>query len=173
MGITDQLVKFRTAEVPEMAAAMMRLSLFDWVVCGIAGADVADFAGFRRAQMIEEGPAHVFGGDATGVAMAALLNGTLSHACDLDDRHFAHAGRPSVVIWPAVMALAQTLDMSLDKAIDAAAIGAEASIVIGLWLGDAHRDAGFDATATAGAFGATLAAARLLGLDPKKSRHAL
>jgi len=173
MGITDQLVKFRTTEVPEPAAAMMRLSLFDWAACGIAGADLPSFAGFRRAQMVEEGPAHIFGGDASGAAMAALVNGTLSHALDLDDRHFAHQGRPSVAIWPAVMALAETVDASLSAAIDAACVGAEASVVIGMWLGRGHDRLGFDPTATAGAFGAALAAARLLNLDRSQTRHAL
>jgi 2-methylcitrate dehydratase PrpD len=173
MGITDQLVKFRTAEVPEEAAAMTRLSLFDWAACGIAGADAAEFAAFRRAQMIEDGPAHVFGGEALGAAAAALLNGTLSHALDYDDTHFAHIGHPSVAVLPCVMALAETLAIPLTDAIDAATIGVEASILTGVWLGRAHYQIGYHQTATAGAFGATLAAARLLDLDKHQTRHAL
>ncbi|KIN72324.1 MmgE/PrpD family protein [Sulfitobacter guttiformis] len=173
MGITDQLVKFSTAEVPEEAAAMMRLSLFDWAACGIAGAAEPEFAAFRRAQMIEDGPAQVFGGEALGAAAAALLNGTLSHALDYDDTHFAHIGHPSVAVLPAVMALAETLDIPLTEAIDAATIGVEASVLVGIWLGRAHYQVGFHQTATAGAFGATLATARLLGLDKVGTRNAL
>ena len=173
MGLTKQLVKFSGAEVPEAAAAMVRLSLFDWAACGVAGAQQPDFIPFRRAQMVEEGPSHVFGGDSAGAATAALLNGTLSHALDYDDTHFAHIGHPSVAVLPAVVALAETLDTSLTDAVDAAAIGVEASIMIGVWLGRAHYQVGFHQTATAGAFGATLAAARLLGLDAGQTRHAL
>lgn len=173
MGLTKQLVKFSGAEVPEAAAAMMRLSLFDWAACGVAGAQQPDFIPFRRAQMVEEGPSHVFGGDSAGAATAALLNGTLSHALDYDDTHFAHIGHPSVAVLPAVVALAETLDTPLTDAVDAAAIGVEASIMIGVWLGRAHYQVGFHQTATAGAFGATLAAARLLGLDAGQTRHAL
>jgi len=173
MGLTKQLVKFSGAEVPEAAAAMMRLSLFDWAACGVAGARQPDFIPFRRAQMVEEGPAHVFGGDAAGAATAALLNGTLSHALDYDDTHFAHIGHPSVAVLPAVIALAETLDTPLTDAVDAAAIGVEASIMVGVWLGRAHYQVGFHQTATAGAFGATLAAARLLGLDAGQTRNAL
>jgi 2-methylcitrate dehydratase PrpD len=117
---------------------MTRLSLFDWAACGIAGADAAEFAAFRRAQMIEDGPAHVFGGEALGAAAAALLNGTLSHALDYDDTHFAHIGHPSVAVLPCVMALAETLAIPLTDAIDAATIGVEASILTGVWLGRAH-----------------------------------
>ncbi|KEJ88407.1 MmgE/PrpD family protein [Sulfitobacter donghicola] len=173
MGITEQLIKFSQAEVPEEAAAMMRLSLFDWAACGVAGANEAEFASFRRAQMVEEGPAHIFGGDAAGAATAALVNGTLSHALDYDDTHFAHIGHPSVAVLPAVMALAETLDISLTEAIDAATIGVEASILTGVWLGRSHYQIGYHQTATAGAFGATLAAARVLGLDKHQLRHAL
>lgn len=173
MGITEQLVKFSTAEVPEEAAAMMRLSLFDWAACGIAGAADPEFAAFRQAQIIEDGPAHVFGGGELGAAQAAVVNGTLSHALDYDDTHFAHIGHPSVAVLSAVMALAQTLDTPLSDAIDAGTIGVEASIMVGLWLGRAHYQVGYHQTATAGAFGATLAAARLLGLDKGQTRHAL
>lgn len=173
MGITEQLIKFSQAEVPEKAAAMMRLSLFDWVACGIAGAQEPEFAPFRRAQMVEEGPAHIFGGDAAGAATAALVNGTLSHALDYDDTHFAHIGHPSVAVLPCVMALAETLDVPLTDAIDAATLGVEASILTGVWLGRAHYQVGYHQTATAGAFGATLAAARILGLEKREVRHAL
>lgn len=173
MGITEQLIKLSTAEVPEEAAAMMRLSLFDWTACGIIGAQEPDFARFRHAQLVEEGPSHVFGGDASGAATAALINGTLSHALDYDDTHFAHIGHPSVAVLPAVMALAETLDIRLTHAVDAATIGIEASIMVGVWLGRDHYQIGYHQTATAGAFGATLAAACLLGLDKHQTRHAL
>jgi 2-methylcitrate dehydratase PrpD len=173
MGITEQLVKFSTGDVPEEAAAMMRLSLFDWAACGIAGATEPEFGSFRRAQMTEEGPAHIFGGDAAGAATAALLNGTLSHALDYDDTHFAHIGHPSVAVLPAVIALSETLDIALTQAIDAVTIGVEASILTGVWLGRDHYQIGYHQTATAGAFGATLACARLLALDKQQTRHAL
>lgn len=173
MAITDKLIKFYRTEVPEEAAAMMRLSLFDWAACGIAGARESAFHPFMRAQMVEEGPVRVFGGGATGVAVAALVNGTLSHALDYDDTHFAHLGHPSVAVLPAVIGLAETLDIALTDAVDAAALGVEASILTGIWLGRTHYQTGFHQTATAGAFGATLGAARLLDLSPATTRHAL
>lgn len=173
MGITSQLVKFARAEVPEAAAAMMRLSLLDWAACGIAGAQELQFRDFRRAQMVEDGPADLFGGDGAGAVTAALVNGTLSHVPGYDDTHFAHFGHPSVAVLPAVVALAQTLDTPLTETLDAATIGVEASIMVGVWLGGGHDRAGFHQTATAGAFGATLAAGRLLDLDKGQMGHAL
>ena len=114
-----------------------------------------------------------FGGGTADAATAALVNGTLSHALDYDDTHFAHIGHPSVAVVPAVLALAERAGASVDDRCQAATVGVEASIPVGLWLGRAHYQIGFHQTATAGAFGATLAAARLLGLTEGQTRHAL
>ena len=48
---------------------------------------------------------------------------------------------------------------------EAALIGMEASIRVGVWLGRDHYQVGFHQTGTAGAFGASVAAGRLIGLD--------
>jgi len=76
-------------------------------------------------------------------------------------------------VLPAALALSETLDIRLTDAVDAATIGVEASVLVGLWLGREHYEVGFHQTATAGAFGATLACARLLELDKHQTRHAL
>lgn len=174
MTITDQFIKFACVSPPQDALDMMRLSLFDWAACGIAGARKPDFSDFVSAQLARgQGPATVIGGNTAPAATAALINGTLSHALDYDDTHFAHIGHPSVAVIPAVLALAEEVDAPMSEVVEAATIGVEASILTGLWLGRAHYQVGYHQTATAGAFGATLATARLLGLDPSEIRHAL
>ncbi len=174
MTITDQLIRFARVTPPQDALEMMRLSLFDWAACGIAGAREAAFDDFVAAHLARgQGPATVIGGRTAPAPTAALINGTLSHALDYDDTHFAHIGHPSVAVIPAVLALAEEVDAPLDELVEAATIGIEASIVTGLWLGRDHYQSGFHQTATAGAFGATLATARLLGLDKTEIRHAL
>lgn len=173
-GLTDQLIEFMGTSVPEDAAAMMRLSLFDWAACGIAGADETEFDAFVGAQLaLHQGGHKVFGGGSTSAPTAALVNGTISHALDYDDTHFAHIGHPSVAVLPAVLALGEQVSCDLDALTDAATIGVEASIAVGLWLGRDHYQVGYHQTATAGAFGATVAASRLLGLDVTQTRHAL
>ncbi len=174
MTLTDQLIKFVGVEVPADALVMMRLSLFDWAACGVAGAAEPEFREFVAAKLARgQGPATVLGGGTAPAATAALLNGTLSHALDYDDTHFAHIGHPSVAVLPAVLAVAEEVDASLEDAIEAATVGVEASIHTGIWLGRAHYQVGYHQTATAGAFGAALATARLLGLDKAEVRHAL
>lgn len=172
--ITDQLIRFRKAEVPAEAAVMMRLSLFDWAACGIAGAQTGEFDDFAAAQRaMGTGQAQLFGGGTATAPLAALVNGTLSHALDYDDTHFAHIGHPSVAVLPAVLALAEEIRAPLGDVVEAATLGVESSILVGLWLGRSHYQVGYHQTATAGAFGAVMGCARLLELDQHQVRAAL
>ena len=95
--------------------------------------------------------------------MAALVNGATSHALDYDDTHFAHVGHLSVGIYPAALAVAEETGSSASHLIEAFLVGAEAAIRVGVKLGPGHYNRGFHQTATAGAFGATIAAGRLYG----------
>ncbi len=169
MTLAADLAQFAATAQPGAAARrIMHLSIYDWMACGIAGAD-EPVAGIIRGQSSGEGGARIFGGGSRAPRDAALINGTISHALDYDDTHFAHIGHPSVAVFPAVFALgAPAPDL-----VDAALIGAEVSVRIGLWLGRAHYQVGFHQTATAGAFGAVLAAARVQGLAPDRTAQAL
>lgn len=155
-----------TATPPDDAVAIIRLALFDWAVCAVAGRD-EPVARILRDLAAAEGAM----GENLPPARAALINGATSHALDYDDTHFAHIGHTSVAVMPAVLALSQ--GRSLDEALQAALIGSEIAVRVGLWLGRDHYQVGFHQTATAGAFGATMAASRLLGLSQPQMIAAL
>ena len=170
--ITETLARFAAETTPDVvspgAARMLQLSLLDWAAVGLAGADEPVSHITRDAALDDAAPgqAGLIGHTARLTPRAAaLVNGTVSHALDYDDTHFAHIGHPSVAVLPAALALAQHLGAGGDAFRHAALIGVEASIRVGVWLGRSHYQAGFHQTGTAGAFGAGLAAARLLGLD--------
>lgn len=175
--LANTLARFaRQAEPVPQALAVMRLSFLDWAAVGVAGAK-EPVAQVLRAQAQEEGGVPEAGliGVETRVParMAAMVNGTISHALDYDDTHFAHIGHPSVAVVPAALAIAERVGCSGADLQTAALIGVEASIRVGLWLGRTHYQTGFHQTATAGAFGATLASARLLELDEIQMQSAL
>lgn len=163
------------AAIPSAARQIARFSLYDWMICGAAG--VAEPLAIRlRAAIGAEGGhpmASVFGGGAMPARAAALVNGATSHALDYDDTHFAHVGHPSVGIYPAALAAAEEMDASAAEVADSFLLGAEASVRIGMVLGAVHYNRGFHQTATAGAFGATVAAGRFYGLDRAQMRAAL
>jgi 2-methylcitrate dehydratase PrpD len=180
--MTDDLSKpladFATARLTTSPGARLvaSLSMLDWLAVGRAGVDEPVARITRDLALIEAGAgrAHLFGTPTPVPArMAALVNGATSHALDYDDTHFAHIGHPSVAVIPAALAIGEARELPLVEVIEAALMGMELSIRIGLWLGRAHYQAGFHMTATAGAFGATAAAGRLLGLDAGQMRHAL
>ncbi len=162
-------------DIPAQTMGIARLSLLDWIMCGRAG--VAEpVSGILRAMAAAEGGApqsSVFGSARAPARMAALVNGATSHALDYDDTHFAHVGHLSVGIYSAALAVGETAGASAADICAAFAIGGEAAIRIGLLLGRAHYERGFHQTATAGAFGATIAAGRLLGLDRCQMRTAI
>ena len=178
-GIID--IAMRPADaVPDLPLTFARLSLLDWMTCAIAGAGEPLAIKLRQMAALEGGQplASVIGGmQAPSLQapprMAALVNGATSHALDYDDTHFAHVGHLSVGIYPAALAIAEMQDASAEEMVTAFLLGAEGAIRVGMTLGRAHYNHGFHQTATAGAFGATLAAGRLLGLEEGQMRHAL
>ena len=178
MSVLDDLLDLAAmpaTDIPASARQMARFSLFDWLVCGRAG--VAEpLALILRGYVGAEGGlpvASVFGGEPAPARAAALVNGATSHALDFDDTHFAHVGHPSVAIYPAALAVGEEMDATASAVADAFLIGAEASVRIGMVLGTAHYNRGFHQTATAGAFGATIAAGRLYGLTRDQMRAAI
>jgi 2-methylcitrate dehydratase PrpD len=162
-------------DLPEKARAIARLSLFDWQICGIAGINEPVARALRTYVGHEggRGIASVFGGKSAPARAAAMINGATSHALDFDDTHFAHVGHLSVGIYPAALAVGEEVGASADAVADSFLVGAEAAIRVGLHLGRGHYDRGFHQTATAGAFGATIAAGRLYALNDAQMRSAI
>ena len=162
--------------LPEKARRMARLSLADWATVALAGAD-EPLANILRDYVLSEGgraQASVVGaGTKVPARAAALANGSISHALDYDDTHFAHVGHLSVGVLPAALAVGEEVGAKAADVVDAFLVGAEAAIRVGVMLGRAHYEKGFHQTSTAGAFGATVAAGRLYGLSGEQLRHAL
>lgn len=177
-NLTDILLDLSITErasLPAKSLQMAQFSLFDWLICGRAGINepVATHLRALAADELGAGAASVFGAGLAPARMAALVNGATSHALDYDDTHFAHIGHLSVGIFPAALAVAEEQHASASEVIAAFLLGAEAAIRVGMTLGAAHYNLGFHQTATAGAFGATIAAAYLMGLNPDQTRAAI
>jgi 2-methylcitrate dehydratase PrpD len=177
-NLTSRLAEFASSPIapPANAQTVAKLSALDWIAVGRAGTDEPVARIIREMAIAESGvtQANVFGADTQIPARAAaLVNGTTSHALDYDDTHFAHIGHPSVAVFPAALAVAQSTGATVQDMLGAALVGMETSIRVGLWLGRTHYQTGFHQTATAGAFGSAAAAARLLGLSAVQTEHVL
>ena len=162
------------SQVPDSATTWAKHALLDWFGVTIAGSreDLApllleEFGG-------TDGPGTLVALNARAKAHdAALINGTLSHALDYDDVNADMGGHPTAPVAAAALALGEALGKSGRDVLLAFIAGYEVECQIGAMAGQSHYQKGFHATGTFGTFGATAAAARLMGLDAQQTAIAL
>lgn len=169
--------RLTVADLPAEAVTAAKINLLDTLACAAAGhsaagvAEVSDlvlsWAGAPQARVL-------CAGDRVPAHHAAWLNGVMAHARDYDDTHDGAVLHAGVSVVPAALAAAD---------LNPQATGADllAGIATGLELicrlGVATRigiiDSGFIYSSLFGYFGATAAAARVLGLDAEQTVNAL
>lgn len=172
-GIAGRLAAFAAGPIApdDRMRRFVNLSLLDWSSVGLAGRNEPVAQAAAELARAESGPALLLAGGHATPRAAALANGTAGHALDYDDTHFGHIGHPSVAVIPAALALVGHVRGR--DFLDALTIGQETACRVGAWLGRSHYLAGFHQTGTSGAFGATAAACRILGLEHDLAAHAM
>jgi len=179
-ALTASLARFvaglRFTDLAPTAVARARASMLDAIGCILAGVDSTE-AKPVRAMLAEEGgaPVALVFGTRTRLAPmgAALANGTAGHALDYDDSSPPMIGHPSVPLVSAIFALGEQRGASGADAIVAYVAGLEASARLGRYMNPSHYAAGWHATATLGTLAATVAAAKLIGLNEAQTRVAI
>ena len=175
--VVDYVVAARLEAVPAQALVVAKGAIQDCVGVALAGSRQA--AGAIPAEWARRsagaGGATVWGQDfKTSAHDAALVNGTAAHALDYDDVTWGLIGHPSVSLVPAVFAVGETIGASGRDALHAYVVGFEVMAKLGRTTQPRHSlDGGWHATGTIGAFGATAACCKLLGLDAERTAHAL
>lgn len=104
---------------------------------------------------------------------AALINGSLGQALEMDDKHGSSLARPGSTVIPAVLAVAEERNLSLRDAVTATVIGYEVMIRLGFVGGDRFLARGYHTSSLIGSFGAAVAVGRLLGATPSQIVDAL
>lgn len=111
--------------------------------------------------------------DTAAPAAAALANGTAAHVLELDDNFYPALTHASAAILPALLALGDVVDTSGADLLDAYVVGLELHALLGRGVNRSHYFAGWHPTATVGCIGTAGACARLLGLSPRQTVHAM
>lgn len=161
---------------PDVVHAAKRF-LLDTLAAGAAGGRtevVESVVAAMRAGGSGEGRVTLWGrADTLPAAAAALVNGTASHALELDD--FGGCGHSGAVVVPAVCAVSQGRAVSGRQALLAIAAGYDvaARILEGSGGYRPHNERGWHSTGTCGSFGAAAAAAKVLDLPAAEYTHAL
>ena len=114
------------------------------------------------------------GGPSVTAPAAALANGALAHAFELDSLTRPGAGvHPGATLLPPALALAQQQDLGGRALIAAFVGGCEVMVRIGRATGHTNEQRGFHAPGNTGPFGGAIAGGHLLRLDAERMAHAL
>jgi 2-methylcitrate dehydratase PrpD len=110
----------------------------------------------------------------TGPALAALVNGTLAYALDIESIHGPSITHAAAVVVPAVLAVAEAYGRSGADVLGAIIVGLDVADRVSRAISPrAMYDRGLHPSSVAGTPAAALASARLLGLDVATARRAL
>ena len=178
MGATETIaswiVNTNYEDIPPEAIRVANESCFDLLGVILAGSTqpvgeiiqkyVDDSGGSNQATVLASGLQ-------TSLANAALANGTMGHALDYDD--FGGFGHPTVAIFPALLALGESLNSTGRDLLEAYVIGCELGLALQHTTKYAQMERGFHSTAVIGRMAATAACSKLLGLDHEQTVIAL
>ncbi len=104
---------------------------------------------------------------------AAFANAVMAHGLVREDMHAASNSHHGVVVWSSLLALSETVPVTGRQLIDAAILAYEAGARLGRVLFDKELARLFRPTGLTTPIGATLGAARLLGLTVDQTVSAL
>ncbi len=167
---------FRLEDAPDAVVERMKALVLDLFRVVAVGARLPWSRSARRLALDLGGRGNssiLLSGERLDPARAAFVNGAYAHACDLDDTHVGSMHHAGASILPAVLAIAEREDSTGRALLEAAIIGYEASLRIGLATQPSLFQRGFMATSTVGALGAALAVGKLLRFNAEDMAGAL
>ncbi len=179
-GITEILIE-QVGEIggqslPADVLEAARDSLLDWCGIAIAGANeplVRKLIDEAREQGGHPLSTLIWHGERTSPAYAALINGSAADALDFSDANLAMRGHTTPAVVATALALGEADDISGREFLAAIVVGVEMECRVGQLVNFPFLRKGFHPTGNLAPFGATAAAAHLLGLTAKQWGHAL
>ena len=170
------VTELQYAALPAQALDIAKLCMLDCLGCALAGLpESAAGTITRHVQALGGSPdAGVIGGGfSTSPTLAALANGTIAHLLDYDDYAITSACHPTVVLMPAIFALAQKHGYSGRQILEAYIVGWEIGSRLGREISPLLQQRGWHPTSTIGTLAAAGSCAKLLGFDAAMTRTVL
>jgi 2-methylcitrate dehydratase PrpD len=170
-ALADFAAGLRFEDIPQPVLRRAEDLFLDWFGSALAGKGarpVEAIARYAARMGPAAGPSEVLISRGASTPMfAAMVNAAASHFAEQDDVHNGSVFHPAAVIFPPVLAVAQSIGASGRDLLTASVAGYEVGIRIGEFLGRSHYKI-FHTTATVGTVAAAAAVGRLLGLSPKQ-----
>jgi 2-methylcitrate dehydratase PrpD len=176
--LAEYAAAVRGEHLPETVVQRVKDCIADTVATIAYGADlpwsriVTDYA----ERMGAGGKSRILapGGAAVQPPFAALANGALAHAFELDNLTWPSTGvHPGATLLSSTLAVAQARGIGGRELIAAFAAGCETMIRIGRATKHNNEIRGFHAPGTTGPFGAAIAVGRLLQFDAARMSNAI
>jgi 2-methylcitrate dehydratase PrpD len=173
VSLTHELAAFalrtRFEDLPDSAVQAAKRSIMDALGVALAAGKLGQVtpAFVQLARSSGTGPCKLIGHDLwVAPAVAALVNGAMSHALDYEDTHDGGLVHPNGTALPAALAIAQQRGaVSGRQFIAAIAVAADITARLGLSMGNVDTPRGWSIRPLLGTYGATAAAGKLLGLN--------
>jgi 2-methylcitrate dehydratase PrpD len=177
--IAAGLQSIEAERLPADVVAKAKLCVLDFLACAFASQELpwsrqavaVACAGSenpsRRAATIV-GTAHV-----VGAPDAAFANAVLGHGLVRDDMHLGSVSHLGVAVLPALLAFAETHNVTGTQLLAAIAAGYQAGGILGRAILDVEVSRIFRPTGITGPFAAAAAGAKLLDLEPARFAVAL
>ncbi|OGA27870.1 MAG: hypothetical protein A3I01_01950 [Betaproteobacteria bacterium RIFCSPLOWO2_02_FULL_65_24] len=174
--LVSEVRKLAGHALPDDVLEMARHCLLDWFGIAIGGAReplVLKLLEEAREQGGHAQSTVIWHGERTSAALAALVNGSAADALDFSDAHLAMRGHTTPAVVATSLVLAESRGASGREFLAAIVAGVEMECRVGLLVAPPYLRWGFHPTGNLAPFGATAAAAQLLGLEPDRWAHAL
>jgi 2-methylcitrate dehydratase PrpD len=178
-AIAEFSAGLRYDAIPEAVRDAAVLHIVDTIGVCVAGARPSEESG-RAAQALAKtwgggsSDATLFGvGGRARADLAALLNGSLAQALEMDDKHGSSLARPGSTVTPAVLAAGEARGASLAEMVTAVTAGYEVMIRLGFVGGDRFLARGYHTSSLLGPFGSAAAIGNLSGAAPGRIVDAL
>ena len=163
-------------DLPEPSRHAVKRLLLDYLGVAIGGSQTASGKAARAFALDQGGRAQsrLIGGNArVSMTNAAFSNAISSHSLELDDIDVLALFHFSPPVYSAALAAAEACAASGRDLVVALAAGCEMMERASRAANPSLRNRGYHTTPTTGVFGATVAAAKLLGLTPQRLTSAL
>src|SRR5437588_1063073 len=166
-------------DLSEKVRERVRFLLLDHLAVTLRGSTLpSSLVGYQMLEQMAIGStktATIFGRQERAEATwASLANGIAAHGLEMDDVENRSSLHPGVVVFPAVLALAEQIGSQPADFYSAVIAGYEVTLRVGAALNPASSyERGFHPTAVCGTLGAAASSARLLRLSPEQTNMAL
>lgn len=162
------------SQIPQDVRTAAHRAILDTIGVCVAGSIHPKVHALCTAFCDQVGSAHVIGqSNGFSAATAALINGMSSHVWDYDDTSYTGIMHGSIVILPAVLAVAETEGVSHEAILPAFVVGSEIAYALAEACGHSQYFRGWWSTGVFALIGAVAAVCRLRELSVDQTASAI